>query len=160
MANGLIISNIKNKIIKNLISDEDFVKAIEPFDIKNTEDLIDKYIFTYNQNPYTIKHSGTFITIQVHLPDEYEIRNTVFVKPTVEIWIISHFQHLKVTNIPKVRDNRNDYISYLLDEKLNGADYGIGTLKLKSNIEGSYQEDYLFRKMTFVTKDLNNSLCD
>ena len=78
----------------------------------------------------------------------------------MEIWIISHVNHMKVDNIPKVTDNRNDYLSKLIDRKLNGKpDYGIGKLRLIVNIEGSYQQDYVYRKMIFEGLDLNNSLC-
>ena len=66
-----------------------------------------------------------------------------------------------VDNIPKITDNRNDYLSKLIDNKLNGrSDFGIGELKLLSNIEGSYQKDYVYRKMVFECSDLNDSLCD
>ena len=83
-----------------------------------------------------------------------------FVKPTVEIWIISHERHMIVNNIPKVTDNRNDYLSKLIDKKLNGkSGFGIGKMKLSSNVEGSYQQNYLYRKMVFECTDLNNSLC-
>lgn len=159
MANSSSIGKIKNKVIKDIIQDADIVAAINSANIKKPEDLIYTHIFTYHQNPYTLKNVQTFLTIQVHIPSQYDIDKT-FVKPTLEIWIISHYQHMKVNNIPKITDNRNDYISELLDKKLNGKDYGIGGLILDSNVEGSYQEDYLWRKMLFVTKDLNQSLCN
>ena len=66
-----------------------------------------------------------------------------------------------VDNIPKITENRNDYLSELIDRKLNGkSNYGITDLSLISNIEGCYQQDYLFRKMIFEGIDLNNTLCD
>ena len=66
-----------------------------------------------------------------------------------------------VDNIPKITENRNDYLSELIDAKLNGRnDFGIGELQLASNVEGSYQQDYVYRKMVFTTKDVNDSLCD
>ena len=66
-----------------------------------------------------------------------------------------------VDNIPKITENRNDYLSELIDAKLNGrSDFGIGELQLVSNVEGSYQPDYVYRKMVFTTKDVNDSLCD
>ena len=49
----------------------------------------------------------------------------------------------------------------LLIKKFNGrSDLGIGIIRLSSNTEGSYQSDYLYRILTFVTTDLNNSLCN
>ena len=79
---------------------------------------------------------------------------------------------MRVTNIPKVSENRNDYISKLLDVKLNGRNtIGVskndknnlhlyGKLKLTSNIEGTFSKDFLYRRMIFETKDLNDSLCE
>ncbi|MEN2589359.1 hypothetical protein, partial [Acinetobacter baumannii] len=70
-------------------------------------------------------------------------------------------KHMIVDNIPKITENRNDYLSELIDAKLNGrSDFGIGELQLASNVEGSYQQDYVYRKMVFTTKDVNDSLCD
>lgn len=164
MANSSIIGKVKNKIVRNFINTPDIVTAIDGKNIDVPEDLINKYIFDYNQNPYTLRDIQTFVTVQVHIPEDRSSygrdSKRVFVKPTIEIWIVSHEDHMRVDNIPKITQNRNDYLSTLIDKKLNGAtDYGIGELELKSNIESSYEKDYLIRVMIFETKDLNNSLC-
>lgn len=167
MANSSIIGKVKNKIVREFIKDNGIVSAIDSKTANSPEDLIYTHIFDYNQNPFTLKDVQTFITVQVHIPEDYanysrsKDNKKVFVKPTIEIWIVSHEQHMKVDNIPKVTQNRNDYLSYLIDCKLNGKDdYGIGRLQLVSNIESSYDRDYSFRKMIFETMDLNDSLCD
>lgn len=160
MANSSIIGNAKNKIVREFINDKDIVAAIEPINITSKEELINKYIFNFHQNPDTINDSMTFVTVQVHIPVQYD-RTDIFVNSTVEIWIISHEEHMKVTNVPKVTENRNDYLSKLIDNKLNGSSlFGIGTLKLCGNIEGSYQKNWLYRQMVFQVTDINNSLCD
>ena len=162
MANSSIIGEAKNKIIRELIKDETILAAIDSDnkEVDSPEKYINTHIFNYHQNPYTIDTVMTFITIQVHIPQAFDA-NKVFVSPTVEIWIISHERHMTVDNIPKVTVNRNDYLSELIDKKLNGySGIGIGTLKLMSNIEGSFQQDYLYRRMIFEGRDLNNSLCD
>lgn len=160
MANSSIIRKVKNKIVKELIKDEVIIQAINSTTVTKPEKLIGTHIFDFNQNPYTIENVMTFITIQVHIPSSYSWSKT-YIKPEVEIWIISHHKHMVVDNIPKVVSNRNDYLSELIDKKLNGrTDFGIGKLQLSSNVEGAYQNDYLFRKMTFETDELNNSLCD
>ena len=165
MANSSFIGKIKKKIIKEFIRDNDIVQAINSNTIASPEKLVGTHIFNYNQNPYTIENVGTFITIQIHIPQDFHSYNNsqgkTFVKPTIEIWIISHEQHMIVDNIPKITENRNDYLSELIDKKLNGkSNYGITDLTLISNIEGCYQQDYLFRKMIFEGIDLNNTLCD
>lgn len=162
MANSSIIGSAKNKIIKEFIKDIDIILAIgdeEVVSTDNSEKLVNTHIFNYNQNPNTINTVGTIVTVQVHIPHSYT-SNATYVEPSVEIWIISHERHMVVDNVPKITENRNDYLSRLIDAKLNGRlDIGIGELKLESNIEGSYQKDYLYRQMIFKCKDLNNSMC-
>lgn len=166
MANSSIIRKAKNKIVKEFIKDQDIVAAINSSEVKpdEPEKLINKHIFNYNQNPHTLNTVGTFITIQVHIPQSYYNdynASTTRVKPTIEIWIISHEKHMIVNNVPKVTQNRNDYLSELIDNKINGkSGFGIGETILLSNIEGAFQQDYLFRKMIFQCTDLNWSLCD
>ena len=166
MANSSIIRKAKNKIIKEFIKDQDIIAAIDSSTIKSSEPekLVNKHIFNYNQNPHTLNLVGTFITIQVHIPEnyysDYHGNSTIHVKPIIEIWIISHEKHMKVDNVPKVTQNRNDYLSELIDNKINGRHgFGIGETKLKSNIEGAFQQDYLFRKLIFECLDFNDSLC-
>lgn len=164
MANSSIIRKAKNKIIREFIKDKDIVAAIDSSTVSKPEELINTHIFDYNQNPHTLNEVGTFITIQVHIPYSYyeDYRaSDVFVKPNIEIWIVSHEKHMKVDNIPKITSNRNDYLSELIDNKINGkSGFGIGTTKLLSNVEGSFQQDYLFRKMIVECKDFNWSLCE
>lgn len=160
MANSSIIGVAKNRIIKEFIKDKEIVKAINSTNVTSAEKLKGTHIFDYNQNPETINSVETFITVQVHIPESFSLINKSFVQPTVEIWIISHEKHMIVNNIPKVTVNRNDYLSELIDNKLNGkSGFGIGELKLKSNIEGSFQQNYAFRKLIFECLDVNNSFC-
>lgn len=160
MANSSIVGEAKNKIIREFINDDAIIKAIEPVDLDSDEELVNKYIFNFHQNPTTINDVKTFITIQVHIPRQYAGSN-ILVDSNVEIWIISHEDHMKVSNVPKVTENRNDYLSKLIDNKLNGTSlFGVGKLKLKSNVEGSYQKNWLYRQMIFEVAEINNSLCN
>ena len=166
MANSSIIKKAKNKIVKEFIKDPDIIAAINSSEVKSNEPekLIGTHIFNYNQNPHTLNTVGTFITIQVHIPQSYYndySASVTRVKPTIEIWIISHEKHMVVDNVPKVTQNRNDYLSELIDNKINGkSGIGIGETMLLSNVEGAFQQDYLFRKMIFQCLDLNWSLCE
>lgn len=158
MANSNIITTIKNHVIKTLIKDQDIVAAINSSTIpKNKpEDLLYTHIFDYNQNPYKVENVDTFITIQVHIPAQIDKNYSTVI---LEISIVSHYRHMKVTNIPKITVNRNDYLSQLITEKFNGSGLGLGEMSQMSNVEGCYQEDYLYRKLTFKTTDLNKSFC-
>lgn len=163
IANSSIITIIKDRIMSALTNDEDIFHAINSPNIKDfdlSDQLINTHIFPYHQNPNTIKDSITFITIQVQIPRSHD-RNKTFVKPILEIWIISHEKNMKINNIPKITVNRNDYLSQLIDNKLNGKnDYGLGELKLETNVEGAFSSEHLYRKMIFETVDLNASKCN
>lgn len=173
MANSTIVSDLKKAVIKEIVNDDMFFYAINSPDISDVESadkLIGKHIFTYHQNPETITKVGTFITLQVHIPKVFG-RSKVLIAPALEIWIISHQNHMKVKNIPKVTDNRNDYISMLIDKKFNGRNslggssdsknnlHLCGSLKLISNTEGAFNSDFLYRRMVFETVDVNDSVC-
>ena len=166
MANSSIIKKAKNKIIKEFIKDPDIVAAINSSTIKSNESekLINTHIFNYNQNPHTLNIVGTFITVQVHIPQNYYNdynSSATRVKPTIEIWIISHERHMIVDNVPKITQNRNDYLSELIDKKFNKkTGFGYGETTLLSNVEGAFQSDYLYRKMVFQCIDFNASLCE
>ena len=161
MANSSFIGKVKKKIIKEFIKDDGIVQAIHASEIISNEKLVGTHIFNYHQNPDTINKVMTFVNIQVHMPANLRWTDNTYVKPTIEIWIISHKTHMTVDNVPKVTANRNDYLSELIDKKLNGrSDFGINKLTLKSNVEGCYQQDYIYRTMIFEGLDLNDSLCD
>lgn len=162
MANGTSIDNLKNKIISEIINDDDIVLAIDAQNIEDNEELVNTHIFNFAQDIAVIEDNITFITVQVHLYTDldYSLEHSR-IYPTVEIWIYSHVSHMVVDNIPKITANRNDYISILLDSKFNGkSGFGLGKLRLISNSEGTYQKNWVYRKMLFKTTDLNDSLCE
>lgn len=161
MANSFIVGDAKNKIIKEFIKDEAIINGIDPVDIglHNSEKLINKYIFNFSQNPNTINDVETFITVETNINNRH-FGNNRYVDSTVEIWIISHENHMVVDNVPKVTENRNDYLSRLIDNKLNGTrKIGIGKLELTANIEGSIQQNWLYRRLIFEVVDVNNAFC-
>ena len=158
MANGTSISELKKKVVNAIANDETLVFAIDAPECENGGDLINTHIFKFNKNPDVITETITFLTILVHTK-KYG-RNNAYVIPTLEIWIYSHTDHMVVD--PRItEDNRNDYISMLLDEKFNGStEYGgIGKLELTTNTEGVFNQKFLYRRMIFETKDINDSVC-
>lgn len=163
MPNSSIIDDMKTRVQDAILADPLLVKAIDAKDVTedNVADLIGTHIFTFAQNPNLVQSSETFLTIQVHIP-QYNSPDYRWVHPVLEIWIISHNRHMRVDNIPRIRANRNDFISQLLDEKFNGStDFGYGQMFLQLNTEGVHGDnsDFLYRRMAFVTKDLSRATC-
>lgn len=173
MANSQIISELKNRVITDLINDDDIIMAIdcpdkdkpnwEPIYLLNTKETEDMgftpHIFRELQNPDLITKNITFIVIEVSIPKSYG-ENRTWVKPTLSILIISHVDHMRVDNIIGISDNRNDYLSILIDKKFNNvATYG-NDVCLISNEATVYSDKFLGRTLTFEGIDLNDSLCD
>lgn len=173
MANSTIIPKLKAAVMHEIINDENLFYAIDSpdvTDISNANELLYRHVFPYHRHSEALTTSGTFLTIQVHIPKTYDSSN-IWVVPTLEIWILSHSDHMKIDGISNISDNRNDYISRLLDKKFNGRDtlnagenadhlHLYGKMHLVSNTEGVFSRDFLYRQMIFEMKDLNNSLCD
>ena len=158
MPNSSIISDFKERVVRAIAHDDTLFYAFDAKECENGGDLINSHIFNYNKNPTTITEAITFMKVMVHT--QARDKNQAFVTPTLEIWIYSHTDHMRMDH-RITKDNRNDYISMLLDDKFNGStEYGgIGKLKLISNIEGTYNQNFLYRKMVFETIDINNLMC-
>lgn len=160
MANSSVVTILKDKIIKEIIQDDLIVRAIDSPDIEENDELVNTHIFRYNKNPNLVSKTITFITIQVHVKSNFR-GNGIWVNPTLEIIIYSHDDHIKITNIPLIKDNRNDYLASLIDKKFNGRSdlAGYGKMELTSNVEGAFNDKFLYRRLVFETRDINNSLC-
>lgn len=174
LANSELISDLKSAIAKELVKDESIFYAIDSpniKDFKQANKLMYTHIYPYHRIPQTITETNTYITFQVHIR-EMSSWTKRWIPTILEIWIYSHDQHMKVENVPKVSDDRNDYISKLLDKKFNGRSaFGNNkdpkndvhlyeSLNLTLNEEGATQQGFLYRHMMFRTKDLNNSSCN
>ena len=158
MANSTSISEFKERVVNAIMHDDTLFYAFDAKDCENGGDLLNTHIFKYNKNPNTITETITFMTIMVHT--KASDRQGIYVTPTLEIWIYSHNDHMKMDS-KITKDNRNDYISMLLDEKFNGStEYGgIGKLSLVSNTEGTYNDKFLYRRLIFETVDVSDSFC-
>ncbi len=129
------------------------------------------HLFPYHKITETIDEVGTFITFQVHIR-EMSSWNKKWISAILEFWIYSQDRHMEVNNIPKISDNRNDYIAKLLDQKFNGrSSFGgnidpkndirlFTSLDLSLNEEGANNQGFLYRHLILKTKDINNSPCN
>lgn len=158
MANSSSISDMKEKVVAAIANDDALFYAFDAKDCENGGDLINTHIFKYNKNPNTIDETITFLTVMVHT--RVSGRNKQFVVPTLEFGIYSHNDHMRMDH-HITKDNRNDYISRLLDDMFNGStEYGgLGKLNLMQNTEGTYNDKFLYRRMIFETTDINDSFC-
>ena len=158
MANT-VISDFKKNVVDAITHDDTIFYAFDARECENGGDLKETHIFNYNKIPETITEVSTYMTIMVHTKSRD--RNGTFITPSLEIWIYSHFNHMKMDR-RITKDNRNDYLSMLLEEMFNGStEYGgAGQLKLTLNTEGVYNKEFLYRHLIFETIDINASLCN
>lgn len=173
MANSSIISELKDKIIMDIVQDDEIVDIIDSPDkdkknwspiymIDNPKTILKGFtpvIYKYHKNTNLISENITFITVMVNLPDNYSPRSNTFQNVRLIIYIVSNDGHMRIDNNTNIQANRNDYLSILLDRKFNGIDAGCGRLNLISNVEGIYDENFNYRKLIFETVDVNNSMC-
>lgn len=159
MANSTSISDFKKNVMDAITHDDTIFYAFDAKECENGGDLIDTHIFTYNKVPDTVTEVATYMTIMVHT--KARDRNRTFVTPTLEIYIYSHYKHMKMDR-HITKDNRCDYLSMLIDDMFNGStEYGgIGKLTLTLNTEGTYNKDFLYRHLIFETIDINDSFCE
>ena len=170
MANSRIISELKQRVINDLIHDHDVITLIdspdqkkpnwEPIYLLNTPKTKElgftPHLYTEQQNPNFTNLPITFIIVEISIPNTENITFT-WVKPVLNITIMSHRDHLFLDKDPESKINRNDALSILIDEKFNsGGSYN--DLHLVSNEPALYGTDFLSRTLTFEGIDLNNAL--
>lgn len=162
MANSTIVLTLKNKIINALCEDPDIDSLIDS-PVYHGKQLKGKHIFNCNKNPETVEETMTFITVMASVYSKDS--NSTFVASKVVINIYTHNGHMELPPEYLNDDeyfNRNDYLSYLIDEKFNGStEYGgFGKLKLISNDEYTPSKEFNGRVLIFQTVDINDSTCD
>ena len=156
MANSSCIREWKNSIIIKLQNNELILDALDTTETER-EDLVYKRIFPYLYIPNTQTVSLSYINVEISITSTS--RNNIYSYPQIVIMIISHQDHMNL-NMAGISGSRNDYLSELIDEMLNGSTgYGIGKIVLKSNVAGSLNDTYRYRQLTFIGTDINDNLC-
>lgn len=170
---SVIVEQLKNKFILDIISDEDIVDAIDSPDrytegwqpiflkhgLASKNSGFTPLIYDFKKFPGTIEQVITFLFVLVHIPTMYG-ETKVALKPSVEVYIISHIDHMIVDD-PTVKANRNDHIAKLIKKKFN-RNIGLGyDFSLESEYEDSYNEKFIFRRLTFTCVSFNqDKLCN
>ena len=172
-SNSRIISELKSKVITEIVNSEKIVKIIDSPD-KDKDDweplfLVNSIatkkmgftplLFREYKNTALIKEVCTFMTVTVQIP-RTNSQNEQYVDVTLEITIYSHNDHMMIDNVLGIKDNRNDYLAILLDEMFSNSTAYDKEVKLYSSIEGVYDELFNYRKLTFKTSCLNTNYCE
>ncbi len=151
--NSFEIGEFKSKLIRKLITNDAIVKLLDPNGkAEYPDDLIYESIFPYNRIPDTEQEVKTYITVMSNVVS-LQKNNDIVRNISITIRIYSHVDLMKV---PGSNSNRLDLLSAKIDEICNESqDFGIGYMKLGSNIERVMDSKHLFREMVFDTDSLN-----
>lgn len=171
-----IVRLIKNKIIKELINDNEIVEALDPIS-KNEEGWspiylkyskankqanqsrkIEPQIFDFKKLPDVEEDVQTFILVLVQILSPY-INTSTTVNPRLEIWVISHYEHLLMEN-NTIEANRNDYLAELIKIKFNRKDPTLwADFQLYNDTEDIFDKKHVYRKLEFTCTTFNMDLC-
>lgn len=154
MANSSAIIEYKNLIVKKLIGNKDFIAAMGNPDINESDEAVYKYIFPYFYIPGTIESAHSYICIKVDMlstAGDTELLGEF----RVRIWAIVHQDIMKMNGVGGA--TRMDYLAQLVDKMFNGSEaFGVGKLRLTSNLEDDLDMVHRCRELTFLTKDVND----
>ena len=166
MANSSLVMQAKINILIALQNDERIVEALDLHDDENAEDLMGVRLFPYWFVPQTQETVKTYICVEAGI-DALEksrastVNEKVYDIATIKVYVISHQNDLYM-NKAGVSAIRTDYLSCLIDEKLNGStDFGLGTLQRISNDPFSLKDNiYRCREIEFRAYDFNDDMCE
>jgi hypothetical protein len=177
MANSQVITKIKQSVVRQLINNDEFVKVIDNPDMKN-EDWMPIYlkqsemteeagftpsIYTSFKFPNMIEKNISFVCIAVN---EAGSLDNKLINADLHIIIFTHKDHMLIKD-SSIPDNRNDYLSIIIDSIFNGKtlkydnkDAYLGKFYLISNTEDAYDDNFLIRHMVYRCNDLNINFCE
>lgn len=164
MGNDMIITTFKNKLIKQIQSDEQIIHALNITSEEDAEDLTYVRLFPYYFIIPTQEETKTYICIEVGLEaiqDRFSTlkNDLVYDKCYLYVYVISHQDVIKMEEAG-ISAVRTDYISQLLSKKFNGKYIaGFGTLQRVSNMPRSINDKYRCREMLFQVLDFNKEMC-
>ena len=164
MAKSKCIRNWKNKIMSELSQDDEIIDALGLNPNESPDDLVWTRYYPHYYIPQTEEDVKTYILVEIDIP-ERRIRygtteSNIWVHPTIVFYVLTHQEDMRL-NMAGESGTRMDYLAELLEDKYEGrTDFGVGSLKLKSDVAGSINTTYRFRQLIFEAVDLDDSLCE
>ena len=163
MATGNEIVTYKNRIIKDIIHNDDeslshdIVEAIDPEFLGEEESLIYENIFPYLRIPNTVDEVKAFITMSVDMP-RVSTKNYFFKDMIITINVIVHQDYMKMP--ARYSATRADYIGALINRVFNqNPNYGNRPLEYVSDVESIILDKFFVRSMRFRCNELNSVRC-
>lgn len=156
MANSYEIIEYKQKAMSLIVNNEAIIELIDEKDAEYPDDLINTNLFSHLRVPETEKEAKTYILLTVDVPTNRS-QNNLFKNVVFTVVVATHQGNM---HIPRRAGNRVDLLAYEIDKLFNGSDvFGVGELKLLSNIEGFADKTHPCRTIKFTVEDFDNKRC-
>lgn len=164
MPKSKCIREWKNKIVSELSQDDEIINALGLNDDESPDDLVWKRIFPHYFVEKTEESVKTYLLVEIDIPERRSRYGSsdsdIWVHPTIIFYVLVHQEDMHM-NMVGESGTRMDYLAELIEDKYDGRqDFGVGTLKLKSDTAGSVNTTYRFRQLVFEAVDLDSGLCE
>jgi len=164
MPNSNCVRIWKNQILSDLQNDNEIINALGLYSDEDPDDLVYNRLFPHYYIPDVQKEVKTYIMVEIDIRQNQNRFQSnvsdVYSYPTIIFTVMSHQDHMQL-NLAGISATRTDYLAELIDEKYNGAQgFGIGEIRLLSNIANSLNDTYRYRQLVFQALDFNDNLCD
>lgn len=153
MANSNEIVRYKQTIVSMIVNDEDIIELLDEKDVEYADDLVYINIFPYFRIPQTEQEQKAYILMYIDVPTNTNPNNLM--KDIIITFVVAcHDGKMKVQG---TGGTRVDLLSAKVDERFNGSEvFGIGRLKLISNLEGNLSKTHPCRTLKFKIMDFDN----
>lgn len=163
MANGNEIIDYKNRIIKDILFNDDeplsanIIMAIDENYLNKRTELVYKNIFPFLRIPQTQTESQAYITMSVDMP-KVSTKNYFFKDMVITLNVIVHEDKMKMPQ--NYSATRADYIASLINKIFNqNKNYGNVPLEYVSDVECIILNKYFERTLRFRCNELNATRC-
>jgi len=158
MARSKVIREWKNKIVSELSQDEEIINALGLNPDEDPDDLVWVRLFPHMFVPQTEEQVRSYILVEIDIPERRtrygSSDSNIWVHPTIVFYVLTHQEDMRM-NLVGESGTRMDYLAELIEDKYDGRqDFGVGTLKLKSDVAGSVNTTYRFRQLVFEAVDV------
>lgn len=163
MSGGNSIIDYKNKIIRDILHNDDptlsaeIVNAINPEYLGDEDEMIYVHVFPYLRIPDTQSDTKCYITMSVDIP-RVSTKNYFFKDMVITINVIVQQDIMRMP--PRYSATRVDYIASIINKIFNGnKSYGTVALEYVSDTEEILLKDYFVRSLRFRCNEMNTVKC-
>ena len=157
MGKSSCIRSWKNKIVSELSQDDEIINALGLNPDEDPDDLVWYRIFPHYFIPQTEESVRSYLLVEIDIPERRTryggSESNIWVHPTIVFYVLTHQEDMHM-NMAGESGTRMDYLAELIEDKYEGRqDFGVGTLRLKSDTAGSINNTYRFRQLVFEAVD-------